>query len=73
MTKQVGVTYDHRGMLVVAIEGTDDGVVVLLLQDDASFTKPLKAGLVFTVLEDSDFWARALPFASPEEQGKVPS
>ena len=71
MSRELGVTYDHRGMLVTAIDCVDDGVVVLLLQDDHSFLHPLKAGTVFTVLEGSVFWKRALSFASPGEQCKV--
>jgi len=65
ITRELGVTYDHKGTLVVTVELADDGVVVLVLMDDERWTKPLKAGLVMTIVEDTDFWCRASVRFSP--------
>ncbi len=71
MTRELGVTYDVRGMLVVAIEPEADGVVVLVLADNPHFKKPLRPGVTFVVREDTDFWCAALPFASLPEKGTL--
>jgi len=74
MTRELGVT--HMGpdkMLFVVVEATEVGVVVLVLQDNPAYMKPMLPGTVMNVLEETVFWEESVPFVSLRDEGKVSS
>lgn len=74
ITRELGVTYmGPDAMLFVVVELTEVGVVVLVLQDNPAYKKPLLPGTIMNVLEETAFWDESVPFASLPEEGKVSS
>lgn len=72
MTREIGVTYmGPDKMLFIVVEATEVGVVVLVLQDNPAYKKPLLPGTVMNVLEETAFWDESQPFASLPDEGTV--
>ena len=69
---KVGETYvGPDKMLFVVVQSTQIGVVVLVLQDNPAYTKPMKAGTVMNLLNDTAYWDESVPFASLSERSTV--
>lgn len=74
MTREIGVTYmGPDKMLFVVVEATELGAVVLVLEDNPAYKKPMLPGTVMNVLEETAFWEESVPFASLRDEGKVSS
>ncbi len=72
MTHELGQVYQTPdGTLVSVVEDHGPLVVVLVLQDNPKFTKPMKPGSLFHVFVDTVYWTDSVPFSSLPEQGKV--
>ena len=72
ITRELGVTYvGPDKMLFIVVQTTEIGAIILVLQDNPIYKKPIAPGTTINVFEDTAFWDESIPFASLPEGGKV--
>jgi hypothetical protein len=65
ITRELGVSYvGPDKMSFVTLTAIHEGVVVLVLQDNPAYKRPMSAGVVMTILRDTAYWKESVRFSS---------